>query len=99
MLIVRDISYIEKLRKQEEKLKMMDRLTQSVTHNMVTPLKSISLLALNLSEKVKKSSNVKDCKLVYSTSQLLLSEVKTLLDRNQLDVNRFIPVFQEKPVN
>jgi len=33
--------------------------------------------------------NKKDATLVFSTSQLLLSEVMLLLDRNQLDGDRF----------
>lgn len=99
MVIVRDISYMKKIKKQEEKLKVIDRVTQSVTHNIVTPLRSMSLLALNLGEKVKNNSNKKDIELIYSTSQLVLTEVKTLLDKNQLDANRFLPYFVEKPIN
>ena len=37
--------------------------------------------------------------LVYSTSELLLSEVKLLLDRSMLDNNKFQPNLDFHPVN
>ncbi len=43
--------------------------------------------------------NKKDIILVFSTSQLLLSEVMLLLDRNKLDKDRFQPNFTSLSVN
>jgi hypothetical protein len=51
---------------------------------MITPLKSISLLSKKLDRKLK-AQEAKDATLIFSTSQLLLSEVMLLLDRNQLE--------------
>lgn len=68
MLTVRDISYIDTLNKQQRELEVMELTTQTVTHNMITPLKSISLLSKQLSLTITKSAGVKDAELIYTTS-------------------------------
>lgn len=73
-------------------------MTATVAHNMITPLKSISLLSRNIAQNMGHDDN-KDATLVFSTSQLLLSEVMLLLDRNQLDKDRFQPNFASLSVN
>lgn len=65
---------------------------------MITPLKSISLLSKSIAQQTS-LDNTKDATLVYSTSQLLLSEVMLLLDRNQLDKSRFQPNLTSISVN
>jgi hypothetical protein len=65
---------------------------------MITPLKSISLLSRNITQNMGHDDN-KDATLVFSTSKLLLSEVMLLLDRNQLDKDRFQPNFASLSVN
>jgi len=78
----------------------MDMVTSSVTHDMVTPLKSVSCLSRRLSHKLLKGSQLqKDSMLIYSTSQLLLSEVKLLLDRSMLEKNKFLPSLDYYRVN
>jgi signal transduction histidine kinase len=98
MLTFRDVSHLQKLQEQQKKLEIIDAVTATVAHNMITPLKSISLLARNIVQKTS-LDNTKDATLVYSTSQLLLSEVMLLLDRNQLDKNRFKPNLTTLSVN
>jgi len=49
MFELRDISQVQKLQDQEQKLEIIDAVTATVAHNMITPLKSISLLATNIS--------------------------------------------------
>jgi len=46
-----------------------------------------------------KSSDRKDSELIYSTSQIILGEVKLLLDQKQMDINRFQPIFEGHSVN
>jgi len=46
-----------------------------------------------------KSSDRKDSELIYSTSQIILVEVKLLLDQKQMDINRFQPIFEGHSVN
>jgi hypothetical protein len=77
----------------------MDMVTSSVEHGMLTPIKSIGLLSKKLSQKLYGTSKGKDAELIYYTSQLLLSDVKLLLDRKQLDKNRFLTNLDRHPVN
>jgi len=66
---------------------------------MITPLKSISLLSKKVSQQIAGSSNKKDVELIYTTSQIILGEVLLLLDRKQLDINRFVPSLSGHSVN
>ena len=59
----------------------MEMTTQSVTHNMIAPLKSIAHLSKSLSYHIVNPSNKKDAELIYTTSQIILGEVLLLLDR------------------
>jgi signal transduction histidine kinase len=92
MLTFKDISHLQKLQEQQKRLEVIDAVTANVAHNMITPLKSISLLSRNIAQN-KGFDYEKDATLVYSTSQLLLSEVMLLLDRNKLEKDRFKPNF------
>jgi len=92
MFKFRDISHLQKLQEQKLKLEIIDAVTATIAHNMITPLKSVSLLSRNIASNIG-FDNRKDATLVYFTSQLLLSEVRLLLDKNQLDRDRFQPDF------
>ena len=52
MLTIRDISHLSRLVKQQQELKLMEMATKSVTHEMITPLMSVSLLADKLIEEI-----------------------------------------------
>ena len=70
---------------------MLSLLTSSVTHEMLTPLKCIIEFALILIKELQNSPLRRVAELVLSTSKLLLSEVKTLLDKNMIEKNIFVP--------
>ena len=48
MLTIRDITHLKRLAEQEQDLQILEMVTASVTHNMITPLKSISFLSKQL---------------------------------------------------
>lgn len=77
----------------------MEMVTCSVTHEMITPLMSVSLLANKLSEDIVNKDQNKDARLIFSTTNILLSEVKLLLDRSQLNAGRFKANLDKHPVN
>jgi K+-sensing histidine kinase KdpD len=66
---------------------------------MITPLKSISSLSKRLYESLRFTSGRKDALQIYNKSQILLSEVKLLLDKNLLDNNKFQAIFSSHQVN
>ena len=71
----------------------MDVVTSSVTHDMITPLKSVSCLSIQLCRKVEVNEMKgvqKNLLLIYSTTQMILSGVKLLLDKRMLDKNNFL---------
>lgn len=99
LLTIRDISHLNRLAKQQQELKIMEMVTCSVTHEMITPLMSVSLLANKLSEDIVNKDQNKDARLIFSTTNILLSEVKLLLDRSQLNAGRFKANLDKHPVN
>ncbi len=74
-------------------------VTSSVTHDMITPLRSVSCLSKRLCDTLDGTKGQKDALLIYNTSQILLSQVKLLLDKNLLDNNRFRPSLDDHAVN
>jgi hypothetical protein len=73
-------------------------LCSIVTHEMVTPLKCILLFT----DEIKKdldSSKTNQAELIISTTKLLLSQVKLLLDKNMIENNLFTLNLEECQFN
>ena len=66
---------------------------------MITPLKSISSISKRLYETQQSSTGRRDSLQIYNKSQILLSEVKLMLDKILLDNNQFQAIFSCHPVN
>jgi len=61
-------------------------LQASVSHELVTPIKCIGSFAKELAYLLQGNSQVKQkAELIESTSKILLSQVKFLLDKNMID--------------
>ena len=89
LVSVRDISELRKFQKISENNKILTLLTSSVTHEMITPLRCIIQFTHNVLKQTPDLKQRKELQLILSTSQLLLSQVKLLLDRNMLERNIF----------
>ena len=96
---VRDISELRRFSKISENNKILTLLTSSVTHEMITPLRCIIQFAHNVLKLTTDPKQRKELELILSTSQLLLSQVKLLLDRNMLERNIFQPSLAVHPLN
>ena len=96
---MRDITALSKISKISENNKILTLLTSSVTHEMITPLKCIIQFTHNVLKLTTDLARKKDLELILSTAQLLLSQVKLLLDRNMLEKNIFTPNFEMHPFN
>ena len=72
---------------------MLTLLTSSVTHELITPLKCIIQFTLSVLQRTN------DLELVLMTAQLLLSQVKLLLDRNMLEKGIFTSNLEMLPFN
>ncbi len=79
--------------------RMLSLLTASVSHEMLTPLKCIIEFALSLMNELNKSPQRYTAELILSTSKLLLSQVKMLLDKNLLDNDHFVPCLAAYDLN
>ena len=80
----RETTESKRLARSEANTRMVQLLSSSVTHEMVTPLKCIISFATSLQKELKHSPKCKEAELIYVTAKLLLSEVKLLLDNNMI---------------
>ena len=78
---------------------MLTLLTSSVTHELITPLKCIIQFTVSVLQRTNDPEKRKDLELVLMTAQLLLSQVKLLLDRNMLDKGIFTSNLEMLPFN
>jgi signal transduction histidine kinase len=78
---------------------MLSLLTSSVTHEMITPLKCIAEFGKSILKGVTTPQVSKEAKLIVSTSKLLLSQIKLLLDKNMLDNDLFVPNYEFHSIN
>ena len=74
------------LQKAQNENKMLSFLQASVSHELLTPIKCIASFAQELVYALFSSGNLKyKSDLIHSTSKILLSQVKFLLDKSMLD--------------
>ena len=95
----RDVTNIKKLARIEADNKLLQLLSSSVTHEMVTPLKCIINFSESLIKELRNSPKKIEAELILTTSKLLLAETKLLLDKNMLEHDLFIPNLEISPMN
>ncbi len=66
-----------------------------MSHELLTPIKCIGALSLDLIAQIPPGKLNYKASLVHSTSKLLLSQVKILLDKSMLDQNTFQAQLEE----
>jgi len=66
-------------------------MSSSVSHEMITPIKCIIQMAIQIKKKFNTPQLKYDAELIENTASLLLNQVKGNLDRNLLDKNLFQP--------
>jgi light-regulated signal transduction histidine kinase (bacteriophytochrome) len=69
----RDVTELKKLAKIEADNKLLQLLTSSVTHEMVTPLKCIVNFSESLVKELRNSPKKHEAELIMTTSKLLLA--------------------------
>ena len=82
---IRDITAFKKLLKADNKNRVTSLMTASVSHELLTPLKCISSFGNELSTLITHVKLKYKAELIVSTSNLVISQVKFLLDKNLLD--------------
>jgi signal transduction histidine kinase len=86
ILRIRDVTAHKQLVKAENENKMLSFLQASVSHELLTPIKCIGSFAQELIYALISNSVLKyKAELIHSTSKILLSQVKFLLDKSMLD--------------
>lgn len=69
----RDVTELKKIAKIEADNKLLQLLTSSVTHEMVTPLKCIVNFSESLVKELRNSPKKHEAELIMTTSKLLLA--------------------------
>ena len=84
MLSCRDVSNITENAKLVADNKMLNMVSSSVNHEMITPIKCTLQILNKIEKKIIHPKTLSDIKLIKNTSTLLLSHVKSKLDYNLL---------------
>lgn len=91
ILRIRDITAHKQLEKAQNENKMLSFLQASVSHELLTPIKCIGSIAQELVYALFNNGNLKyKAELIQSTSKILLSQVKFVLDKSMLDQKVFV---------
>ena len=87
MLICRDVSNITENAKLVADNKLLNVLSSSVHHEMITPIKCTLQIMNKIEKKCKHKETLFDIRLVQNTSTLLMNHVKSKLDYNLLELD------------
>ena len=68
---------------------MLHFYNSCVSHEMLTPLKCLIEIAKKVLNKTLERDQRENIKLIINTGELLLNQVKGILDKNLLDQNMF----------
>ena len=93
MLSFEDISPIKKLKKEEQKGRLMSTLYSMVHHEMIGPLKSAEEASMRLIRKLKDNDFRKQAQIILICSKQVLLHANDLLDQKLLENGRFYPVY------
>ena len=91
ILRIRDITAFKRLTKVENNNRATGLMSASVSHELLTPLKCISSFGKELMTFITNSKIRYKAELIVSTTDLVISQIKFLLDKNLLDQNVFAP--------
>lgn len=94
ILTIRDISAQKELKKSEEKNSLLNLLTSSVSHELMTPIRCIITFATLLLNSLKNEAQKNKATNIINTGKLLQSQIKMLLDRSLLENGQFRPQLQ-----
>ena len=91
ILTIRDTSANFKLKKATEKNNLMNLLTSSVSHDLITPTKCINTFAEDLIDADLGEEATHKIVLIRSAGRMLLAQIKMLLDRSLMEKGEFHP--------
>lgn len=87
---MRDITILKSNAKLHEKNKVLNLMSSSVSHEMLTPLKCIvSIVDLLRKKKYSDVSITNNLEIVANTTQIVLNQIKNNLDNNLIETDHF----------
>lgn len=74
-------------------------MSSTVTHELLTPLMSVVLIAESLQKKLCDQSQIKQTGIIIDTTSYILSQVRCFLDRNVIEQGKFQPHFEKTTIH
>jgi signal transduction histidine kinase len=91
ILKIVDLTFMQELEAVKQKKELFEQVTATVSHELLTPIRSIIAFAQILLKKVSDPDVAHKLNLILSASQLLFAQVKLMLDQNLIDGSHFTP--------
>jgi K+-sensing histidine kinase KdpD len=96
VLMLKDINKSVQNHRLKREKEMANFLCQSISHEMITPLRCITDIVGQVIDNLgNESSEIYSLKIISNTAQILLSFIKTNMDEVLLEANKFTPVFEQ----
>ena len=90
VLLIKDVSTTEYLREVKQKNSLLNLLTSTMSHELLTPISCIISLAQSANKQSNESSIITKAALIMNTGKLVLSQIKMLLDKSLIENSQFI---------
>jgi len=91
ILTIKDISAQINVKEQERKINLLNLLTSSVSHELMTPIRCINSFATDLMYDLRDAKSRSKAQSIFSTGKLLLAQIKMLLDKSLMENGKFQP--------
>lgn len=92
VLKIKDITTIENLAKIKSESKMMNLYNSTINHEMLIPLRNVIQVSENLEKEFQnKEDHKSQLRLIKTSSQMMLSQIRMQLDRNLMKNDKFLP--------
>ena len=68
---------------------MLELMSTTITHELLTPLKSVVLIAESLIKKLPDKTQTRQVGIIIDTTSFILAQVRCFLDRNVIESGKF----------
>lgn len=89
VLTIKDVSEAQDLKKVQQKNTLLNLLTSTMSHELLTPISCMIELSTKMEANSCEGSTISTSTLIKNTGKLVLSQIKLLLDKGLIENEQF----------
>lgn len=94
LVLIRDVTDFEQLQETRQKVRMMEMLQATVSHDLISPVNNIKLFADSMLQHALKR-NIREVRrshtMIVDSARIAQCRFKDLLDQSLIENNSFVP--------